>query len=228
MALHRARAAGLEVRFLLTMFDETGERSRSHGLPAWAMDEQAAQLGLTLIRPEASWADYETVFVAALRDLAGRGVDTMVFGDIDLQPHRDWEEKVCAAAGMRADLPLWQGDRDALAHEVISLGFVPFVICTDDRYLPADFCGRRYDRDFLADLPPGVDLCGENGEFHTFVSDGPGFAAPVDATIAAVVARTIRFGDVAYGYHYAMLGRGGQGVLDASGRPVELEQAAGG
>lgn len=205
LALHRARAAGLDVRHLLTVLDETGERSRSHGVPAAVMRAQAEALGLRLTAPSASWADYERVFVDALVRLRGEGVRDVVFGDIDLAPHREWEEKVCAAAGVTAHLPLWREDRPALAAEVLSLGLRPIVVCADDRWLPAGFCGRPYDRAFLADLPPGVDACGENGEFHTFVADGPFFRAPVPVVVTAVESRTVPFGGQDYVYHFARL-----------------------
>ena len=205
LALHRARAAGLDVRHLLTVLDETGERSRSHGVPADVMRAQADALGLRLTAPSASWADYERVFIHSLSRLRGEGVREVVFGDIDLAPHREWEEKVCAAAGVTAHLPLWREDRPALAAEVLSVGLRPIVVCADDRWLPAGFCGRPYDRAFLADLPPGVDACGENGEFHTFVADGPFFRAPVPVVVTAVESRVVPFGGQDYVYHFARL-----------------------
>ena len=205
LALHCARAAGLEVRFLLAMFDETGERTRSHAIPRDLMAAQAEALGLELMGPSASWADYETVFVGALEELKGRGVDTIVFGDIDLAPHREWEEGVCAKAGVTPHLPLWLEERTALALEILALGFRPLVVCADDRWLTADFAGRPYDADFLASLPQGVDACGENGEFHTFVVDGPGFRHAVPVRITAVETRDVPFGGTSYFYHYARL-----------------------
>ncbi len=205
LAMHRARAAGLDVHYLLAMFDETGERTRSHAIPRAVMQAQADALGLELVAPGASWADYEATFIDALATLRARGVGDVVFGDIDLQPHRDWEEKVCAAAGVAPHLPLWQEDRDTLAREVLERGYRPLVVCTDDRYLDATWCGRPYDAAYVASLPPGVDPCGENGEFHTFVTDGPLFRRPVPAVVAAVDTREIAFGDKAYVYHYARL-----------------------
>jgi diphthamide synthase (EF-2-diphthine--ammonia ligase) len=88
------------------------------------------------------------------------------------------------AAGIRPELPLWHQDRRALAEEVLAAGFRAQVVCTDSRFLPDEFCGREYDAAFIRDLPPGVDACGENGEFHTFVFDGPNFNAPVTFSIA--------------------------------------------
>jgi uncharacterized protein (TIGR00290 family) len=205
LALHRARGLGLEVRYLLAMFDESGERTRSHAIPREVMQAQAEALGMELVGPNASWGDYESVFVGALKSLKARGVGDVVFGDIDLEPHREWEEKVCAAADVAPHLPLWQEDREKLAREILDLGYRPLVVCTDDRFLDASWCGRLYDGAYVASLPPRVDACGENGEFHTFVTDGPLFRWPVPAAVAAVDTREIAFGDKSYLYHYARL-----------------------
>lgn len=180
LALWRAQRLGLDIRTLLVMFEEGGERSRSHALPAALLERQANALGLELMMRKASWADYERVFTDALRELKAQGYERAVFGDIDLQAHRDWEERVCAAAELTPVLPLWQRDRRELAYEVIDSGFRCVVVCVDSKHLPDEFCGREYDRSFLADLPAGVDACGENGEFHTFVYDGPNFSKPVE------------------------------------------------
>jgi len=167
------------VRTLLTMFDETGERSRSHGLSNELLRAQATALGCEWRARSASWKAYEHAFIEELRELKAAGHSHGIFGDIDLQAHRDWEEKVCGAAGLTAVLPLWQQDRFALAEELWTAGFKAVVVCTDDRFLPHEYCGREYDRQFVASLPARVDACGENGEFHTFVYDGPIFAHAV-------------------------------------------------
>lgn len=186
LALHRARQQGVQVEALLAMFDESGERSRSHGVPRALMHAQADALGLPLVTGTASWADYEAVFTAQLRSFAAAGITHGLFGDIDLQPHRDWEEKVCAAAGLQAVLPLWQQPRRALVDELLALGYRARIVCVDARWLGAAFCGRAFDAAFIASLPPEVDACGENGEFHSFVFDGPLFARPVPHTVVAV------------------------------------------
>jgi uncharacterized protein (TIGR00290 family) len=185
LALWHAIRQGIQPATILTMFDETGERSRSHGVSRELMQRQAEALGLELVAPSASWADYERVFVATLRDLHASGHREAIFGDIDLQPHRDWEEQVCAQAGLTPILPLWHRNRRELAEESLALGFRSIVVCTDSRYLGDEFCGRPFDARFLADLPANVDACGENGEFHTFVCDGPLFAHPVNVRIAS-------------------------------------------
>ena len=179
LALHRARAAGWRGEALLAMFDESGRRSRSHAIPPHLMQAQAEALGVALVIGRAGWADYEAVFTQQLRRFAAQGLTHGLFGDIDLQAHRDWEEKVCASAGLVAELPLWQQDRRALVDELLALGYRARVVCVDARVLDASFCGREFDARFLADLPAGVDACGENGEFHTFVFDGPRFVRPV-------------------------------------------------
>jgi uncharacterized protein (TIGR00290 family) len=138
---------------------------------------------MQLVGPCASWTEYEPVFIRTLRELHATGHRTAIFGDIDLEPHREWEERVCAAAGVQPYLPLWQRNRRELADESLALGFRAVVVCTDSRYLGDEFCGREFDARFLADLPANVDACGENGEFHTFVYDGPLFRAPVKVQV---------------------------------------------
>jgi uncharacterized protein (TIGR00290 family) len=161
------------------MFDETGERSRSHAISPALMRAQADALRIPLVMRSASWSDYEAVFTDQLRMFARDGITHGLFGDIDLQAHRDWEEKVCAAAGLQAVLPLWHEDRDALANEILRIGYRARVVCVDARWLDASYCGVEYDAAFLSRLPKGVDACGENGEFHSFVYDGPRFAHAV-------------------------------------------------
>ena len=179
LAVHRARQSGFDVRFLLAMMDESGELSRSHCVPLALLQQQAAALGCELVTRNASWQTYEAQFIGAARELKNRGVACAVFGDIDLQAHRDWEEKVCASVGVEVVLPLWNENRRALAEEVLRLGFQAKVVCIAQKWLDKSFCSRDFNRAFLNDLPANVDPCGENGEFHTFVFDGPGFKSPL-------------------------------------------------
>ena len=186
LALNRAIKHGYEISHLLTMFDETGERSRSHAVSLEVMRAQAESLGLTLIAPSASWQKYEKVFIEELRKLKSQNVEAAIFGDIDLQAHRDWEEKVCAAAEVEAVLPLWNENRLDLVNEFLASDFRSVVICINEKYLPKEFCGRVFDERFVKDLPAGVDACGENGEFHTFVFDGELFKNPVPYRIEEI------------------------------------------
>jgi uncharacterized protein (TIGR00290 family) len=179
LAMWRARQSGMQIRRLITAMDEDGESSRSHGIPQELIRAQADALGAELRIYKTSWGNYEERFLAVLRDAHADGIRHAVFGDIDLMPHREWEEKVCAKVDITPCLPLWDEPRRKLVDEFLSLGFKAVVVCVNGKYLGQEFCGREFDEAFLADLPASVDACGENGEFHTFVYDGPGFVQPV-------------------------------------------------
>ncbi len=206
LALGRAIKNGYEITHLLTMFDETGIRSRSHSVSLEVMRAQADALGLELVAPSASWQSYEPVFIEELKRLKAQNFDHAIFGDIDLQAHRNWEEKVCAAAGVEAVLPLWNENRMDLVNEFWREGFRSVVICVNEKYLDKSFCGRVFDEKFVKDLPEGVDACGENGEFHTFVFDGKIFKNPVSYRIEEIYKHAPVFpsGESA-SFYYAML-----------------------
>ncbi|MBO9154328.1 diphthine--ammonia ligase [Chitinophaga sp. GCM10012297] len=165
---------------LLNVLNENGLISRSHGLPPAILQQQAAALQLPIHLQPSSWAEYEKHFTATLAEVKAQyGATAAVFGDIDLQPHRDWEEKVCAAAGLRALLPLWQLDRKMLVYRMLEQGVKCRIVSCNEQ-LGEDFLGRMLDDVLVADLEAaGVDVCGENGEFHTVVTDCPLFNIPV-------------------------------------------------
>jgi uncharacterized protein (TIGR00290 family) len=132
-----------------------------------------------------SWADYEEVFVQALEELRIGGVQAGVFGDIDVDDHRRWEEKVCAAAGIEPHLPLWAAARGAPLDELVDLGFRAIVVAVCDEKLDRRYLGRTIDRCLVDDFErEGIDLAGESGEYHTVVVDGPLFASPLRLEIA--------------------------------------------
>lgn len=178
LALLRARDSGLHVGTFLTMLDPDG-LSKSHALPREWVAAQVAALGGRWQPAVAGPGDYATVFAAQLEALRASGHTHLVFGDIDLQAHRDWLEPACARASLAAVFPLWGEARDAVAREVIARGIRAVLVCVDTRWLDASFCGADYDAALLARLPAGVCPCGEGGEFHTFVWDAPGFAQPL-------------------------------------------------
>ena len=178
LALLRAREQGLDVATFVTMCDEDGT-SKSHALAPELVQAQVRALGGTPIAVRVPAGEYAAHFDACLRELASTGHTHMVFGDIDLQAHRDWLEPACERAGLAAVFPLWHWPRDALARELLARGVRARVVCVDTRWLDASFCGADYDAAFLARLPAGVCPVGEDGEFHTFVTGGPGFAAPL-------------------------------------------------
>ncbi len=178
LALLRAREQGLAVSTFVTMCDEDGA-SKSHALPPGLVDAQVRALGGTPLGVRVPPGQYAARFDACLRELAATGHTHMIFGDIDLQAHRDWLAPACERAGLVALFPLWGESRDALARELVARGVQARVVCVDTRWLDASFCGAAYDDAFLARLPAGVCPCGEDGEFHTVVTGGPGFAAPL-------------------------------------------------
>ena len=176
LALYRAMSAGARPCFLLTMLDEGGERSRSHGIPLDVLRGQATSLGIPLRTGCASWSEYESVFVTALRELAASGVEAGVFGDIDIDAHREWEEKVCEQAGIEAHLPLWKAAREDLLEEFVGLGFEAMIIATNEEKMGREYLGKRLDRALIEQLTSlAIDPCGEAGEYHTVVTDGPVF-----------------------------------------------------
>ncbi len=193
LALHRALRQGFDVRYLLTMFDEIEDRSRSHAVSGEMITAQAEALGINLITAKASWQNYEKVFIEQLKSFNSNGITHGIFGDIDLEPHREWEEKVCAAANIEAVLPLWSENRRKLVDEFIAEGFKAVVVCVNEKYLDSSFCGRLFDENFLADLPENVDACGENGEFHTFVFDGKIFNNAVKFNVSEIYRHETKF-----------------------------------
>lgn len=193
LALQRALRSGYDVEVLLTMFDETEDRSRSHAVPRELIQAQAAALGIELVTARASWQNYERVFGEQLKTFQKRKIAHGIFGDIDLQAHRDWEEKICAAAEIEAVLPLWLENRRAIVDEFLAEDFKAVVVCVNEKFLDASFCGRIFDEKFVAGLPNSVDACGENGEFHTFVFAGGNFKNPVKYEIAEIYRHELEF-----------------------------------
>jgi len=180
LALYRALSGSGQLKCLVTMFTEDGERSRSHGLPLEVLEAQAASLGVPLLTAAASWDNYEAAFIALLSQAKAAGVESAVFGDIDILRHREWEENVCRAADLTAELPLWQCDRMTLLEEFWAAGFEARIVVARDGVVDRKFLGRVLDRATAEALAAaGVDACGENGEFHTVVTAGPLFREPI-------------------------------------------------
>jgi uncharacterized protein (TIGR00290 family) len=193
-ALHEARRLRTaEIVGILTTINEVHQRVAMHGVRESLLDRQSAALGLPCIKvplPDpCSNAVYETRLAAATEEIKAEGVRHVVFGDLFLQDIRAYRETQLARAGMEGIFPLWLRDTRALAYEMIARGLVAHLTCIDPRRLDKRFAGRRFDEELLCDLPRHVDLCGENGEFHTVVSAGPMFAAPIPVECGAVVER---------------------------------------
>lgn len=162
------------------MFAEDGMRSRSHGLDYKILEAQAKALSMPLITCNASWGDYEKKFVKQLNRFKNEGMGAGVFGDIDLEPHRSWVEGVCKQAGIKPYLPLWKRGRQELLDEFLAFGFSAIIIAVKDDILDNSFLGRNLDKQTIVDLEnAGVDASGEEGEYHTMVTAGPIFSAPL-------------------------------------------------
>lgn len=177
------RAGEVEVAALLTTVTEDYDRISMHGVRNKLLERQAASLGLPLERvllPKVAGNEvYEQRMREAMEAAKARGISRVAFGDLYLEDIRGYREKNLARVGMEALFPVWLRPTRQFAQDFIAAGFRTVVACVDTAQLDGSFVGRVIDRDFLADLPEGVDPCGENGEFHTFVFDGPNFAGPV-------------------------------------------------
>ncbi len=133
--------------------------------------------------------EYERSMGDSLLQYRHRGIDVVVFGDLFLQDIRTYRERLLARFNMTGSFPVWGRDTTQFIRDFIARGFKAIIVCVDPKQLDPTFCGRLIDANFLADLPQGADPCGENGEFHTFVFDGPNFSKPVNFTVGDVVCR---------------------------------------
>lgn len=167
-------------KVLVNMMNENGMISRSHGLPFGLLKQQADALTLPIVAVPTSWKDYEKNFLASLQAIRlTYKTEAMVFGDIDLQAHRAWEEKVCESAGLKAILPLWQRNRKELLLEMLAAGMEAMIVSCNLQ-LGEEFLGRILHVDLIPELEErGVDVCGENGEFHTIVTNCAAFHHPI-------------------------------------------------
>jgi uncharacterized protein (TIGR00290 family) len=193
-ALHEIRRAGaLEVVGLLTTVTSEFARVSMHAVREELLDLQAASLGLPCRKVRIPWPcpneTYEAEMARVLADVRAAGVTRIVFGDLFLADIRAYREEKLAGSGVEPVFPLWGRDTIRLAREMLDGGLCATITCVDPRQLDGAFAGRDFDAALLAELPPGVDPCGERGEFHTFAWAGPMFARPVPVTRGEVVTR---------------------------------------
>ncbi|AOV09048.1 adenosine nucleotide hydrolase [Sporosarcina ureilytica] len=188
MAYYRALKAGAVPKKLWTMFEEDKERSKSHALPIEVVQAQAKQLGVPSMISGADWAGYEEQFLSAMRSCVDEGISNGVFGDIDLEDHLEWVQNSCKKVGMKAIHPLWMEPRRKILEEFIAVGFEAYVIVIDTKRVPAQFIGRQFTIELMDELEAlGIDSCGESGEFHTVVVDGPIFKERVPIKFDEVI-----------------------------------------
>jgi uncharacterized protein (TIGR00290 family) len=194
LALHAVRSGGeVDVTGLLTTVNSAAGRVAMHAVRRVLLEAQAAALGLPLHVVELPWpcsnSVYEQRMSAAVETATQQGVEQMVFGDLFLEDIRAYREASLAGTGITPCFPLWQRPTARLAREMLACGVRAVITCVDPSQAPASLAGRWYDEALLQALPGGVDPCGENGEFHTFAIDGPGFAYPLKVSIGATVER---------------------------------------
>ena len=194
MALHILRQrSDLRIAALLTTVTEGYERISMHGVRRTLLARQAAAIGLPLqevrIPPECVNPVYEARMREALLSQKAAGVRQVAFGDIFLQDLREYRERNLAQVGMTAVFPIWRRDTRELARDFCEKGFRAIAVCIDSKKLGREFAGRELDKSFFEDLPAEVDPCGENGEFHTFVYDGPIFSNVIAVERGEIVER---------------------------------------
>lgn len=190
LALHHILAEEVfEVRCLLTTVNEAFNRVSMHGVRESLLIAQAESIGIPLYQVRLSESPtmeaYEESMQRHLDVLHSKGVEYSIFGDIFLEDLRAYRENKLAEMGLKGVFPLWKRDTKELIAEFISLGYRTIVVCAQEGL--EDFCGRVIDEHFIADLPEGIDPCGENGEFHTFVFDGPIFTNPIEFSLGEQV-----------------------------------------
>jgi uncharacterized protein (TIGR00290 family) len=194
MALYEIQRSGhYEIAALLTTVTAGYDRISMHGVRQKLLEQQAEALGLPLhqvfISINATNEEYDSKMREAVELYQGKGVETVVFGDIFLEDIRAYRERNLSKVGMRGLFPIWKRDTSELVRTFIKLGFKAIVVCVDTKVLDQSFAGRMIDEEFLRELPAHVDPCGENGEFHSFVFDGPIFKQPVRVAVGEAVRR---------------------------------------
>ena len=197
-AYWEAVSRGLEVGYLLNFVNEDSTRAMSHGLNPKLIALQAQAMGLPIIQQRVTWETYETGFKTAVSELKLKGISGLVTGDIYLQEHKDWVDRVCSESGVEAVLPLWQMNTTQLLTDFIEAGLKAIVVNVKSEFFGKQWLGRKIDSELVIDLRQlaensGVDPCGEAGEFHTFVYDGPLFNKAIRIVKTASAARDDRW-----------------------------------
>ncbi|MCJ8012963.1 diphthine--ammonia ligase [Paenibacillus sp. KQZ6P-2] len=195
LALYKAMQVG-EAIGLIVMLEEEGKRSRSHGMPPELIRAQAESIGLPVYTGAASWTDYESVFIGLLKQAKDQGARVLVTGDLDMPAHGCWHDKVTQNAGLKLGMPLWEMDHLEAVREFINLGFVTILVTVNlSLGMKEEDLGRVLTHEYVEELQArGIDPCGEGGEFHTTVIDGPIFKRPIPVRKCEIV----RDGDYAF------------------------------
>lgn len=199
MALYALLKSGrYDVESLLTTICEQYRRISHHGVRVELLKQQAEAIGINLHElylpgANCSMEDYEAAMEKAMLEYKEKGILTVAFGDIFLQDLREYRQRNLSKVGMRAIFPIWHRNTSEIVRTFIDLSFRAYLTCVDGEKLGKEFAGRQIDADLIRDLPDGVDPCGENGEFHSYVYDGPIFRKPINLSVGGVVMRDARY-----------------------------------
>jgi uncharacterized protein (TIGR00290 family) len=184
------------IHCMLTNINRVHDRVSMHGVRRSLMEAQAASIGLPLVTvdlpKEPSMQEYEMLMLDKVNALKASGCSKAIFGDIFLEDLKIYREQKLKEAGIQCVFPLWKIDTTELIKEFINAGFKAIVVCVNEQHLDKSFCGRMIDISFVDDLPSTVDVCGENGEFHSFVFEGPIFQQPVQFKKGDIVYKTYK------------------------------------
>lgn len=192
LAYYKAISEGVNICYLLNFIAEDAEHSVSHGLGSELIALQAEAMGVDLIQKRVRWGTYEQAMKQVIEGLKPEGVAAEVFGDIHLQEHKDWLNRVCTELDIAPVFPLWQQDTEQLINDFIVAGFEAIVVSVKSDMMGREWLGRRIDQDFVRalqqhDSEVPIDVCGEKGEFHTVVLDGPVFEKRLVIEVGDVV-----------------------------------------
>lgn len=195
LALYKILQQGqYKIDHLLTSVNAAHNRVSMHGVRRELLQAQAKSIGIPLttieLPEQPGMSEYENAMLQKVAELKNAGCTQAIFGDIFLEDLKLYREQKLVSAGVECVFPLWKIDTTQLVHEFIDLGFKAIIVCVNEQHLDKSFCGRIIDNDFLNDLPATVDPCGENGEFHSFVFDGPVLKTPIAFAKGKIVRRT--------------------------------------
>jgi len=189
-ACYKAMCSEYDISYLVNFISEEYKRVSFHGTEAKLIQLQAEALDTPLLQKETTWNGYEQEFKEAVRSLIPNGIRGMIFGDIYLQEHKDWAERVCGELGIEAIEPLWGQEPERILLDFIDMGFEAMIVSAKSDLFDGEWIGRKVDWEFLRYLKDNnIDLCGENGEYHTFVTDCPTFKKKIKITKSKPITR---------------------------------------
>jgi len=185
LAYYRAMLTGYEISYLLNFITQDAKTSMTHGLSSELLRSQAGAIGTPIIQRRTTWVSYEQELKNTINELKEEGIQDMVFGEIDLQEHKDWIERVCKEVNIKSMLPLWGDKPEKILNDLVKKGFKAIVVSVRDKIPGKEWLGRQINKEFIEKLyylkeKFGFHPCGENGEYHTFVVDGPIFRDAID------------------------------------------------